>query len=272
MNDSAEYVRCEKQGRVVTITLDRPSARNAIGPEMDHRLRDIWAEFRDDDGADIAVLTGTGDAFCAGADRNTWFTQWLDADAAVVRRNAKGIGFAGITRGLHRIGKPVIAAVNGWALGAGLELALACDIRIASDRAMFGAPLVGLGFHHGDGGISRLVDACGLAVALDLELSGEPIDAQRALQVSLVTRVVAHDDLMSSAHALAHLIAAHEQHAVRSAKETVLDVIGHTLDDQLEREAMSAYSIDRQRAQRIVDALPLGSRAGGTTATGSATS
>lgn len=272
MNVSAEHVRYQKRGRVATITLDRPSARNAIDPEMDQRLREIWAEFRDDDGVDVAILTGTGNAFCAGADRNTWFTQWLDADAAVVRRNAKGVGFGGITRGLHRIAKPVLAAVNGWALGAGLELALACDIRIASDRAMFGAPLVGLGFHHGDGGISRLVDTCGLAVALDLELSGEPIDAQRALQVNLVTRVVAQDELMSSAYALADRIAAHEQSAVRSAKETVLDVIGRPLDDQLEREAMNAYSIDRQRARRIVDALPLGSAAGGVATARSETS
>lgn len=271
MDVSVEHVRYEKRGRVVTITLDRPRARNAIDPGMDRRLREMWAEFRDDDGADVAVLTGTGEGFCAGADRNTWFAQWFDADAAAVRRNAKGIGFGGITRGLHRIAKPVIAAVNGWALGAGLELALACDIRIASDRAMFGAPLVGLGFHHGDGGISRLVDACGLAVALDLELSGEPIDAQRALQVNLVTRVVAHDDLLSSAYALADRIAAHDQSAVRSAKETVLDVIGHTLDDQLEREALSAYSIDRQGAQRIADALPLGSAAGRNASTRSAT-
>lgn len=266
MNTSAEHVRYDKRDRVVTITLDRPRSRNAIDPAMDQRLRELWAEFRDDDGVDVAILTGTGDSFCAGADRNTWFAQWLDADAAVVRRNAKGIGFGGITRGLHRIAKPVIAAVNGWALGAGLELALACDIRIASDKAMFGAPLVGLGFHHGDGGISRLVDACGLAVALDLELSGEPIDAHRALQANLVTRVVAHDDLMGSARALADRIAAHNQSAVRSAKETVLDAIGRPLDDQLEREAMSAYSVDRRSARQIVDALPLGSATGrGTT-------
>ncbi|ATA27211.1 enoyl-CoA hydratase [Mycobacterium lepraemurium] len=129
MNASAEHARYEKRGRIATITLDRPASRNAIDPAMDRRLRDIWAEFRDDDGVDVVILTGAGDAFCAGADRNT-----------------KGVGF---------------------------------------------------------GGISRLVDICGLAAALDLELSGEPIDAQRALQVNLVTRVVAHDDLMTAAHALA---------------------------------------------------------------------
>lgn len=89
MNASAEHVRYEKRGRIATITLDRPASRNAIDPAMDRRLRDIWAEFRDDDGVDVAILTGAGEAFCAGADRNTWFHQWLDADAAVVRRNAK---------------------------------------------------------------------------------------------------------------------------------------------------------------------------------------
>jgi enoyl-CoA hydratase/carnithine racemase len=259
-------VRYDKHGRVATITLDRPRARNAIDPAMDQRLRDIWVEFRDDDSVDVAILTGTGSAFCAGADRDTWFSQWRDADAAMVRRNAKGIGLGGITRGLHRITKPVIAAINGWTLGAGLELALACDIRIASDKAMFGAPLVGLGFHHGDGGISRLVDACGTAVALDLELSGEPINASRALQVNLVTRVVAHDELMDSAHQLADRIVGHNQSAVRSAKETVFDVIGRPLDEQLEREALSAYSIDRDSARRIIDALPLHSARGSATA------
>lgn len=252
---SADDVRYDNRGRVATITLNRPHTRNAIDPGMDQRLREIWADFRDDDAVDVAILTGTGSAFCAGADRNSWFTQWLDADAAAVRRNAKGIGFGGLTRGLHRIPKPVIAAINGWTLGAGLELALACDIRIASDKAMFGAPLVGLGFHHGDGGISRLVDACGLAVALDLELSGEPIDAQRALQVNLVTRVVAHDDLLDDAQRLADRIIGYEQSAVRSAKETVLDVIGRPLDEQLELEALSAYSIDRHNARRIVEAI-----------------
>lgn len=251
-----DHVTYDKQDRIATITLNRPQARNAIDPAMDQRLREIWADFRDDDAVDVAILTGVGTAFCAGADRNTWFATWLDADAAAVRRNAKGVGFGGLTRGM-RIAKPVIGAVNGWTLGAGLELALACDIRIASENAMFGAPLVGLGFHHGDGGISRLVDACGVAVALDLELSGEPIDAARALQVNLVTRVVAHDQLMRHARTLAERIAAHQQPAVRSAKQTVLDVIGRRLDDQLECEAFSAYAIDRQSARRIVESIPM---------------
>jgi enoyl-CoA hydratase/carnithine racemase len=254
---TAAYVLYAKQDRVATITLNRPEARNAIDPAMERRLRQIWVDFATDDNVDVAILTGTGTAFCAGADRNTWFAQWVEADAAMVRRNAKGMGFGGLTRGLHRMSKPVVAAVNGWALGAGLELALACDIRIASEEAMFGAPLVALGLHHGDGGISRLVDACGIAVALDLELSGEPINAQRALQTNLVTRVVAHDELLNAARALAYRITLHHQSAVRSAKATVLDVVGRRLDDQLELEALAAYSVDRQSARRIVDTIAL---------------
>jgi len=262
---NADFVGYAKQDRIATVTLDRSQARNAIDPAMDQRLREIWADFRDDADVDVAILTGTGTAFCAGADRNTWFSQWADADAAAVRANAKGVGFTGLTRGLHRVPKPVIAAINGWTLGGGLELALACDIRIASEKAMFGTPLVGLAFHHGDGGISRLVDACGIAVALDLELSGEPIDAQRALQVNLVTRVVAHEELMSAAIALARRIAGHHQSAVRSAKQTVLDVIGRRLDDQLEIEALAGYAIDRQIALGIFETIPLQRGSGGDT-------
>jgi enoyl-CoA hydratase/carnithine racemase len=242
-----EAVAYEKSERVAVVTLGRPDARNAINPDMDARLRAIWQDFADDDSVDVAILTGSGDAFCAGADRNAWFAQWVHATAADVRRNAAGIGFGGLTRGLH-ITKPVIAAVNGWALGGGLELALACDIRIASERARFGTPLVGLGFHHGDGGISRLVDICGLGVALDLELSGEAIDAQQALAWGLVTRVVPHHEVVAAARSLAQRIVGLEQGAIRSAKCTALDVLGRRLDDQLEREALAAYSLDTDPA------------------------
>jgi len=232
----------EKSDRVAVITLNRPERRNAIDPAMDDALREIWMDFGDDDDVDVAIWTGTGSAFCSGADRDTWFEQWLSATAADVIDNAVSTGFGGLTRGSHHLSKPVIGAINGWTLGGGLELALSCDIRIASERAMFGTPLVGLGFHHGDGGISRLVNACGVAVALDMELSGEPITAQQAREWGLVTRVVAHDDLMTAAHALAQRMISHDQVALTSAKRTVLDVIGRRLDDQLEREALAAYA------------------------------
>jgi enoyl-CoA hydratase/carnithine racemase len=239
----SDKVRYEKSDRIALVTLDRPAVKNAIDPEMDARLAEIWRDFRDDDDLDVAIWTGTGDAFCAGADRNTWFAQWADASSMDVRRNADATGFGGLTRGLHRMSKPVIAAVNGWALGGALECVLACDIRIASDRAVFGLPLVRLGFHTGDGGIARLVNMCGVGVALDLQLTGEPIDAQRALQCNLVTRVVPHEELMTAAWALAERIAGNDQVAVRSAKQTTLELIGRPLDDQLRLEALNGYSL-----------------------------
>jgi enoyl-CoA hydratase/carnithine racemase len=136
----------------------------------------------------------------------------------------------------------VIAAVNGWALAGGLETALACDIRIASERAMFGSFEARRGYHHGDGGIVRLVNICGAGVALEMLLTAEPIDAQRALQCNMVARVVPHDGLMAEAETTARQILRNSQLAVRSAKETILDVIGRPLDDQLKLEATNGYS------------------------------
>lgn len=241
--DTNEKVLYEKEGRLAVVTLNRPELRNAIDPEMDRRLAEIWQDFSEDDSLDVAIWTGTGDAFCSGADRNTWFTQWLGADPPRIRANAESSGFGGLTRGLHRIYKPVIAAVNGWALGGALEMVLACDIRIASERAMFGLPLVRFGFHTGDGGIARLVNTCGVGIALDLQLTGEPIDAKRALQCNLVTRVVPHDQLIGAAREVADRILANDQAAVRSAKQTTFDVIGRQLDDQLRLEALNGYSV-----------------------------
>src|SRR5204862_7679339 len=140
-----------------------------------------------------------------------------NASATRVRENVK-TGLCGLTRGLHRTYKPVVGAINGWALAGGLETALACDIRIASDRAMFGSFEARRGYHHGDGGIVRLVNISGAGIALEMLLTAEPIDAQRALQCNMVARVVAHDDLMAEAEKTAQRILRNSQLAVRSAK------------------------------------------------------
>lgn len=137
----------------------------------------------------------------------------------------------------------MIAAVNGWALAGGFELSLAADIRIASDQARFGSFEARRGFHHADGGIARLVNFCGVAVALEMLLTAEPIDAQRALQINLVSKVVPHDTLMAEAERTAHFILRNDQAAVRSAKKTVLDMIGRSLDDQLYRECLTGYTL-----------------------------
>jgi enoyl-CoA hydratase/carnithine racemase len=237
-----EKVLYEKRDRIAYVTSNRPEAKNAIDPETHALLWQTWEDFRDDDAVDVAILTGAGDAFCAGADLKTYIppimANWKARD---VYDNLK-TGLGGLTRGLHRIPKPVIGAINGWALAGGLETALACDIRIASERAMFGSFEARRGYHHGDGGIVRLVNTCGSGLALEMLLTAEPIDARRALQCNLVSRVVPHERLMDEAELVASQILRNSQTAVRSAKETILDVIGRPLDDQLRLEAMNAYS------------------------------
>jgi enoyl-CoA hydratase/carnithine racemase len=232
----------EKRDRIAFVTINRPEAKNAVDPETHELLWRTWEEFRDDDAVDVAILTGAGDAFCAGADLKTFIPPWIqDATPRKVRDNVQ-TGLGGLTRGLHRIYKPTIAAVNGWALAGGLETALACDIRIASERAMFGSFEARRGYHHGDGGIVRLVNACGVGVASHMLLTAEPVDAQQALQWQLVTKVVPHDELMAEAETVARQILRNSQRAVRSAKETIADVIGKDLDAQLRTEAWNAYT------------------------------
>jgi enoyl-CoA hydratase/carnithine racemase len=246
-------VRYEKRDRIGYVTLDRPAARNAIDPAMHDELCRIWRDFRDDDEVDVAILSGAGGTFCAGADLGTFVAaNYVDAPPSRIREIVD-LGFGGLTRGLHRIRKPVIAAVDGWALAAGLELALACDLRVASDRAMFGSFEARRGFHHGDGGITRLVNTCGVGVAMQLVLTAEPIDAQRALQCNLVMKVVPHDRLLAEAEVVARQILRNSQRAVRSAKETILEVIGKPLDDQLRIEGWNSYTcVDSDETRELL--------------------
>jgi enoyl-CoA hydratase/carnithine racemase len=235
-------VMYEKRDRIAYLTINRPEARNAIDSDVHRAMIAAWADFRDDDSVDVAILTGSGDAFCAGADLKTYIPAIMtDAGPGDIREIVE-LGLNGFTRGMHRIYKPIIAAINGWALAGGLESALACDIRIASERAVFGSFEARRGFHHGDGGLVRLVNTCGAGIALEMLLTAEPIDAQRALQCNLVSRVVPHERLMEEAELVARQILRNSQRAVRSAKQTILDVIGQPLDFQLRTEAWNAYT------------------------------
>ena len=232
----------EKRDRIAYVTINRPDARNAVSPEVHRLMIAAWADFAEDDSVDVAILTGAGDAFCAGADLKEYIPPIIrDSDATDIRAIAE-LGLNGFTRGMHRIYKPIVGAINGWALAGGLETALACDIRIASERAMFGSFEARRGFHHGDGGIVRLVNTCGTGIALEMLLTAEPIDAQRALQCNLVSKVVPHERLMEEAETVARQILRNSQRAVRSAKQTILDTVGKTLDEQLRNEAWNAYS------------------------------
>jgi enoyl-CoA hydratase/carnithine racemase len=206
----------EKRDRIAYLTINRPDAKNAIDPDTHQLLWEAWEDFRDDDSVDVAILTGAGDAFCAGADLKTYIPPIIQGSSPRWVRDNAATGLGGLTRGLHRIYKPTIAAVNGWALAGGLELALACDIRVASERAMFGSFEARRGYHHGDGGIVRLVNTCGAGIALELLLTAEPIDAERALRANLVSRVVPHDELLAAAEGVAASILRNSQVAVRT--------------------------------------------------------
>jgi enoyl-CoA hydratase/carnithine racemase len=232
----------EKRDRIAYVTINRPEARNAIDRDVHSGMIETWADFRDDDSVDVAILTGAGDAFSAGADLKTYIPAVMENARPGDVREIVELGLNGFTRGMHRIYKPIIAAVNGWALAGGLETALACDIRIASERAMFGSFEARRGFHHGDGGLVRLVNTCGTGIALEMLLTAEPIDAQQALRCNLVSRVVPHERLMEEAELTARHILRNSQRAVRSAKQTILDVIGQPLDFQLRTEAWNAYT------------------------------
>jgi enoyl-CoA hydratase/carnithine racemase len=238
----ADKVLYDKRDRIAYVTLNRPEAKNAIDPEVHRLMVEVWKDFRDSDEVDVAILSGAGDAFCAGADLKTYIPPIIERANPAEIRDIVDLGLNGFTRGMHRIYKPVIAAVNGWALAGGLETALACDIRIASERAVFGSFEARRGYHHGDGGIVRLVNACGAGTALAMLLTAEPIDAHTALRCNLVWKVVPHERLMEEAEAVARQILRNSQRAVRSAKETILDVIGHPLDQQLRTEAWNAYT------------------------------
>jgi enoyl-CoA hydratase len=238
-----ENLIVKDEGAVTRITLNRPDKRNAIDTETDELLFDAWTQFRDDPDIRLAILTGSGDkSFCAGADLKSHVDPWLNAGPELGRSLLEK-GFAGrITRGLHRTPKPIIAALNGWVIGGGIELALACDIRIASERANFGFFHMRRGMHFADGGIVRLVNTVGVGIAMELELMGEPIDAQRAKEIHLVNRVVPHDQVMATAEDVAAKILRNPRAAVESAKQTILEVIGRPLDDQLRLECLYGYS------------------------------
>jgi len=237
-----DIVKYKKNKRIAYICLERKEKMNAINTELNKKLEKIWQDFETDNSVDVAILTGAGDAFCSGLDIKTELPKWKNANASQIRNNFNnGLG-GGITRGHHKISKPIIAAINGAAVAGGFELALACDIRIASDKAVFGVFEMKHGIHQGDGGIVRLLAIAGLGVTMDLTLTGRKIDAEEALRLRLVSKVVPHDGLMEAAERYAAMIIENDQRAVSSAKETILDSIGYRLDDALRLEMFNAYS------------------------------
>ncbi len=252
------HLQVERRGCVTIVTLNRPKALNALNAELLKELRETMDEIRQDKEVAAVVLTGSGDrAFAAGADIKELAN--LSQDEG---REASRLGQA-IFRKIEYLGKPVIAAVNGFALGGGCELALACSFRIASTNAKFGLPEVGLGLIPGYSGTQRLARLVGKGSALELVLTGEMIDAERALRIGLVNYVVEADELVNKAVELGTKVGQKAPRAIRFALEAVhrgLDM-SHFQGDEYEatlfgilcasddaREGLSAF-IEKRRPE-----------------------
>ncbi len=206
----------DKRGHIARLTLNRPEMDNAIDERLSWELGEACQQINQDEDIRVVIITGAGDrAFCSGSDED------VPAVASAV---------AGIDR-------PVIAAINGDALGQGLELALSCDIRIASARARFGLPHTALGLIPTNGGTQRLPRIVAKGKALEMILTAEPIDAGEAYRIGLVNKVVPHQDLIPEAEEFAQRIAAKGPIALRYAKEAVNKGLDLTLEQGLRLEA-----------------------------------
>ena len=210
-----QTLRYEKQENIGILTINRPEALNALNSTVIGDLEQAITEVEKDAELGALIITGEGRSFVAGAD----IGEQLPLDVAGGRK--WGQRGSALMRRIEKLEIPTIAAVNGFALGGGCELSMACDIRIASEKAKFGQPEVGLGITPGFGGTQRMPRICGTAHAMELILTADTINAQQALEIGLVSKVVAPDALMDTALELANKIASKAQVAIRAAKQAV---------------------------------------------------
>ena len=209
-----------KKDQIAQITLSRPEANNVINRKLAQEMEDVCLAINQDDDVYVVVITGAGDgAFCGGSELEPGSSKYSVATA------------------IASIDQPVIAAIKGDALGQGLELALSCDIRLASQRARFGFPQVAQGLIPMDGCTQRLPRLVGKGKALELILTAETIDAEEALEIGLVNKVVAEENLVSEAEAMAKTIAGKAPIALRYAKEAVNKGLDLTLEQGVRLES-----------------------------------
>jgi E-phenylitaconyl-CoA hydratase len=221
----------EKKGCIACITINRPERMNAIDGDTSRELYQAFSDFRDDDQVWVSILTGAGErAFSAGADL-VEMSQALSGGGMWLEST-----FGGITRGME-IWKPMIAAINGYCLAGGLELALCCDIRVAAEHATFGLPEPTRAIIPGAGGTQRLPRAVPLAFAMELLLTGGRFDAQTALRFGLVTHVVPAAEVMATAEGIAAKILECGPLAVRAIKQAAYRGLDMTLEEGLSLEA-----------------------------------
>ena len=232
----------ESRGRVGLITLNRPQAMNALNNQLMREVMDALEAFDKEEGIGAMVITGNEKAFAAGADikemTDKSITEMMDRDHVAVFGR------------LRTIQKPVIAAVSGWALGAGCEVAMACDMIVASESAKFGQPEITIGVIPGAGGTQRLTRAVGKALAMEMILNNRTLTAQEAYQFGLVNRVVPVVEYLDAALKLADEIASRAPLAVRAAKRMVNQTYERTLADGLDEEKQAFYNLFASEDQK----------------------
>jgi enoyl-CoA hydratase/carnithine racemase len=229
---AVDYV---KEGRIAIMTINRPEAMNALNADVSREMREAMIDFRDNNDLWVAIITGAGDrAFSAGADIKDFRPATQEdmervRDAAPVRADT--------------IWKPFIAAINGYALGGGLEMAMTCDIRIAAEHAQLGQPEINIGFMPGAGGTQRLTRFVPRAIAAEILLTGNRITAQEAYRIGLVNKVVPLDKLMDTAKEMANTICSRGPLGVRASKEAMIRGYDMVLEDGLKLESQLATHI-----------------------------
>ena len=238
------FATYEKRGRIAYVRLNRPEVMNALHVEAHLELAEIWEDFRDDPEVWVAILTGAGErAFSAGNDLKVTAERTANGSENRAHPPDSRPPFGRITRDFD-CPKPIIAAVNGVAVGGGLELALACDIIVAADHARFGLPEPRVGLFAGAGGIHRLARQVPFKIAMGLLLTGRLFGAEEAHRIGLVNEVVPLADLMATAERWAGEILECSPLSVQLTKESALDGLQHSVDEALAR--------DHQRVERLL--------------------
>jgi enoyl-CoA hydratase len=237
-----EMIMTEARGRVGLITLNRPQAMNALNNQLMRELMDALEVFDKDDHIGAVVLTGNEKSFAAGADikemADKSIQQMMDRDHIAVFGR------------IRTIKKPIIAAVSGWALGGGCEIALSCDMIVASESARFGQPEINIGVIPGAGGTQRLTHAVGKAIAMEMILNDRRLTAQEAYQFGMVNRVVPVEGYLDEALKLAGGIASRAPIAVRAAKKMINQTFERTLADGLAAEKQEFYNLFATQDQK----------------------
>jgi len=240
----SQAIKLDKHDHVWLFTINQPEKMNALDFDANDEMTALWREFIITKDARVAVVTGAGEkSFCAGADLKTYTMPFATSPAMEFRHKfTNGPGFGGITRGME-ISKPVIAAVNGFAMSGGLELALSADIRFCSPNAIFAFQDVGWGFHPCDGGCVRLPQIVGLGHAMEMILSGDRLDAEHAYRIGLVNRIIPAVQLLDETLLYAEKLASRAPLAQQAAKEVVLAAYGKAMEDALRMESRSFYDL-----------------------------